>query len=125
MAVLPHMYIKQAHAHLVINELIMSHIPKLSISLNINKDPCRARRIQVCERRNIIDCMLDYLGAHAPALYTYDNRPLIAVSAIPSNREYYGNAIQVASSTSSPAVIQLLLRGRHQCTWRKHGPCST
>ena len=34
----------------------------------------------------MIDCMLDYLGAHAPALYTYDNRPLIAVSAIPSNK---------------------------------------
>ena len=33
----------------------------------------------------MIDCMLNYLGAHAPALYTYDNRPLIAVSAIPSN----------------------------------------
>ena len=34
----------------------------------------------------MIDCILDYLGAHTPALHTYDNRPLIAISAIPSNK---------------------------------------
>lgn len=40
----------------------------------------------VCVERNVSDCILDYLGAHVLALYTYDNRLLIAVSAIPSNR---------------------------------------
>src|SRR5436190_23014438 len=47
MAVLPHMYIKQAHAHLVINELIMSHIPKFSISLNKHTSPYS------CSKNNI------------------------------------------------------------------------
>ena len=58
MAVASHGYLKQAHAHLHINELFTSYIPEFSTSLNRNNSP----------RLKTKKCIMKYF-AYIPLFY--------------------------------------------------------
>ena len=63
---------------------------------SLGSGKCRVRwGIQVCERCNMIDCMLNYLRAHAPALYTYDNIVIDSHCGYSVQQDYASSSIAI------------------------------